>query len=139
MVGLFHDIGKIGIPDSILQKTTKLTDEEYDDIKNHPSIGAHILQPSKIFENIIPMVKHHHERYDGRGYPSGLAGEDIPLSARIVCIADSFDAMTSDRSYRPRFTLEKALEELEKCKGSQFDPNLVDLFIDEVKKEGIQP
>lgn len=131
--GLFHDIGKIGIPDSILQKTSKLTDEEYDDIKNHPSIGAHILKPAKIFENIIPIVKHHHERYDGHGYPSNLKGEEIPLSARIVCIADSFDAMTSDRSYRPRFTLFKALEELERCKGTQFDPQLVDLFVEAVK------
>lgn len=132
--GLFHDIGKIGIPDAILQKTTKLTDEEYDDIKNHPSIGAHILAPAKIFEKIIPMVKHHHERFDGRGYPGGISGENIPLFARIVTIADSFDAMTSDRSYRPRFTLYKALEELERCKGTQFDPALVDIFVEEVKQ-----
>ena len=76
------------------------------------------------------MVKHHHERYDGRGYPSGLAGEDIPYNARIVSVADSFDAMTSDRSYRPRFTLEKALAELERCKGTQFDPVMVDAFLD---------
>ena len=129
--GLFHDIGKIGIPDAILQKAGKLTDEEYHDIKNHPSIGEHILKPAKIFNDIIPMVKHHHERFDGRGYPSGLAGENIPLFARIVCIADAFDAMTSDRSYRPRYTLFKALEELERCKGTQFDPNLVDVFVQE--------
>lgn len=132
--GLFHDIGKIGIPDAILQKAGKLTDDEYHDIKNHPSIGEHILQPAKIFDNIIPMVKYHHERYDGRGYPSGLKGEDIPLNARIVCVADSFDAMTSDRSYRPRFTLYKALDELKACKGAQFDPTLVDLFVNEIIK-----
>lgn len=132
--GLFHDIGKIGIPDAILQKTSKLTDEEYSDIKNHPTIGAHIIAPAKIFEKIIPMVKYHHERYDGRGYPSGLAGEEIPLFARIITIADSFDAMTSDRSYRPRFTLFKALEEIENCKGTQFDPALADIFIEEVHK-----
>lgn len=138
--GLFHDIGKIGIPDAILQKAGKLTDDEYHDIKNHPSIGEHILKPAKIFDNIIPMVKHHHERYDGRGYPSSLKGEDIPLCARIVCIADSFDAMTSDRSYRPRFTLYKALDELKKCKGTQFDPTLVDLFVPEIlnNKEQIE-
>lgn len=130
--GLFHDIGKIGIPDSILQKAGKLTDDEYHDIKNHPSIGEHILMPAKIFNDIIPMVKHHHERFDGKGYPSGLAGNDIPLSARIVCIADSFDAMTSDRSYRPRYTLYKALDELSRCKGAQFDPDLVDLFIEQI-------
>lgn len=126
---LFHDIGKIGIPDSVLQKPTKLTDEEYDDIKNHPSIGAKILAPAKIFSNLVPMVLHHHERYDGRGYPVGLAGEDIPLMARIVCVADSFDAMTSDRSYRPRFDVLTALNELENCKGTQFDPMVVDAFL----------
>lgn len=134
MDGLFHDIGKIGIPDAVLQKTTRLTDEEYDDIKNHPSIGAHILQPARIFEKIIPMVKHHHERYDGKGYPSGLKGEEIPLCARIVSLADSFDAMTSDRSYRPRFTLFKALEEIEECKGTQFDPDLADAFVVAIKE-----
>ncbi len=126
---LFHDIGKIGIPDSILQKPGKLTDEEYDDIKNHPSIGAKIIAPAKIFDPIIPIVKHHHERFDGKGYPSGLKGEEIPLLARIVTVADSFDAMTSDRSYRPRFTLVKALDELENGKGTQFDPELVDAFV----------
>lgn len=126
---LFHDVGKIGIPDAILQKPGKLTDEEYDDIKNHPSIGAKILAPAKIFADLIPMVLNHHERYDGRGYPIGLAGEDIPLMARIVCVADSFDAMTSDRSYRPRFKVIDALEEVERCKGAQFDPLVVDAFM----------
>lgn len=132
--GLFHDIGKIGIPDRILQKTGPLTDDEYHDIKNHPSIGEHILLPAKIFNDIIPIVKHHHERFDGRGYPSGLKGTDIPLYARIACIADSFDAMTSDRSYRPRYTLYKAIEELEKGKGTQFDPDLVGIFIKELEE-----
>lgn len=126
---LFHDVGKIGIPDAILQKPGKLTDEEYDDIKNHPSIGAKILAPAKIFSDLIPMVLNHHERFDGKGYPIGLAGEDIPLMARIVCVADSFDAMTSDRSYRPRFTVIAALEEIERCKGAQFDPLVVDAFM----------
>ena len=126
---LFHDIGKIGIPDAILQKPGKLTDDEYDDIKNHPSIGAKILGPAKIFEPLIPMVLHHHERYDGRGYPGGLKGEEIPYMARIVCVADSFDAMTSDRSYRPRFTVIKAMEEMENCKGTQFDSEMVDAFM----------
>lgn len=126
---LFHDIGKIGIPDAILQKPGKLTDEEYDDIKNHPSIGAKILAPAKIFSDLVPMVLHHHERYDGKGYPVGLSGEDIPIMARIVCVADSFDAMTSDRSYRPRFKVIAALEEIEKCKSAQFDPFIVDAFM----------
>ena len=107
----------------------KLTDDEYDHIKNHPSIGAKILGPAKIFEPLIPMVLHHHERFDGRGYPGGLKGDDIPLMARIVCVADSFDAMTSDRAYRPRFTVVKAMEEMENCKGTQFDPELVDAFM----------
>lgn len=126
---LFHDIGKIGIPDSILRKPEKLTDDEYDDIKTHPSIGAKILAPAKIFSDLIPIVLNHHERYDGKGYPIGLSGEDIPLMARIVCVADSFDAMTSDRSYRPRFKVLDALEEIEKCKGTQFDPYVVDAFM----------
>ena len=96
--GLFHDIGKIGIPDSILLKPAKLTDEEYSQIKNHPSIGAHILGSAAIFQDIIPIVKHHHERYDGNGYPSKLKGEEIPYLARIAAVADTFDAMTSRRS-----------------------------------------
>ena len=95
--GLFHDIGKIGVPDSILLKDAKLTDDEYSQIKNHPSIGAHILSSAKIFENIIPIVKHHHEKYDGNGYPSKLRGEEIPFLARIAAVADTFDAMTSVR------------------------------------------
>ena len=107
----------------------KLSDDEYDNIKNHPSIGAKILGPAKIFDPLIPMVLHHHERFDGRGYPGSLKGFDIPLLARIVCVADSFDAMTSDRAYRPRFTVIKAMEEMEKCKGALFDPEIVDAFM----------
>lgn len=137
---LFHDIGKIGIPDAILKKPGSLTDDEYHDIQNHPSIGAHIIMPAKIFSNLIPIVLHHHERYDGRGYPAKLKGEDIPYMARIVAVADAFDAMTSDRSYRPRFTLIKALDELEKGKGTQFDSNIVDAFmlVFKEKKEQIE-
>ena len=96
--GLFHDIGKIGVPDNILQKEAKLTDDEYSQIKNHPSIGAHILGEAEVFKDIIPIVKHHHERFDGNGYPSKLKGEEIPFLARITAVADSFDAMTSKRS-----------------------------------------
>ena len=127
--GLFHDIGKIGIPDSILQKQAKLTDEEYSEIKNHPSIGAHILGAAAIFNDIIPIVKHHHERYDGRGYPSGLKGEEIPYLARIAAIADTFDAMTSRRSYRDALELQVVKDEFERCKGSQFDPQLAEVFL----------
>jgi HD-GYP domain-containing protein (c-di-GMP phosphodiesterase class II) len=127
--GLFHDIGKIGVPDTILLKDTKLTDEEYSEIKNHPAIGEHILSNATIFKDMIPIVKHHHERYDGRGYPSKLEGEAIPYLARITAIADSFDAMTSRRNYRDPLTLDFVKGEFEKCRGTQFDPKLTDVFL----------
>ena len=128
--GLFHDIGKIGVPDSILLKDTKLTDDEYSEIKNHPSIGAHILSTASIFKDMIPIVKHHHEKYDGTGYPGRLKGEDIPYLARITAIADSFDAMTSRRTYRDSLPLETVINEFERCKGTQFDSKLTDVFLD---------
>ena len=128
--GLFHDIGKIGVPDTILRKTDKLTDEEYSEIKNHPSIGAHILAPATIFQDIIPIVKHHHEKFDGRGYPSQLKGENIPLLARIAAVADTFDAMTSKRPYRDALPIETVIAEVERCKGTQFDPEIADVFLD---------
>ena len=136
--GLFHDIGKIGIPDSILLKEAKLDDEEYSQIKNHPSIGAHILGDVTMFKNIIPIVLHHHERFDGRGYPSQLSGEDIPLFARITAIADTFDAMTSKRSYRNALPLEVVIEEIEKCSGTQFDPKIAPVFLNILKNEYIK-
>ena len=128
--GLFHDIGKIGVPDSILLKTDRLTDDEYSEIKNHPSIGAHILSTASIFQDIIPIVKHHHERFDGKGYPGKLQGNNIPYLARIAAVADSFDAMTSKRSYRDALPLDVVIAEFEDCKGSQFDPELADVFLD---------
>ena len=128
--GLFHDIGKIGIPDSILLKPAKLTDEEYSQIKNHPSIGAHILGSAAIFQDIIPIVKHHHERYDGNGYPSKLKGEEIPYLARIAAVADTFDAMTSRRSYRGPIDVEHVKEEIKRCEGTQFDPQIAEVFIE---------
>ena len=131
--GLFHDIGKIGVPDIILQKETKLTDDEYSEIKNHPSIGAHILSTATIFKDILPIVKHHHERFDGHGYPSQLKGNDIPFLARITAIADSFDAMTSKRTYRDALPMETVISEFERCRGSQFDPELTDVFLDILK------
>ena len=127
--GLFHDIGKIGVPDSILLKTSKLTDDEYSEIKNHPTIGAHILSNATIFEKAIPIVKHHHERYDGFGYPSKLVGENIPYLARIAAVADSFDAMTSKRTYRDCLSLDIVRQEIEKNRGTQFDPNITDVFL----------
>lgn len=136
---LFHDIGKIGIPDGILLKTDKLTEDEYSEIKNHPSIGAHILSDASIFADIIPIVKHHHERYDGRGYPGKLAGNDIPLLARIVAVADTFDAMTSKRSYRQALDFDYTRKEIEKCSGTQFDPVIAKAFLEilDTQKEKI--
>ena len=137
--GLFHDIGKIGIPDNVLTKDDRLTENEFSQIKEHPTIGAHILGNAKVFQDIIPIVKHHHERYDGHGYPSNLVGEDIPYLVRIVTVVDTFDAMTSNRSYRRALTLDAVKEEIEKCKGTQFDPVIAQTFLniidsDEVKK-----
>ena len=128
--GLFHDIGKIGIPDDILLKPGKLTPDEYSEIKNHPSIGVHILSNAAIFRDIIPIVKHHHERYDGLGYPSKLKGESIPYLARIAAVADTFDAMTSKRTYRDSLSLDIVKSEIEKNKGTQFDPQVADVFLD---------
>lgn len=127
--GLFHDIGKIGIPDSILLKTTRLDDNEYSEIKNHPAIGAHILSNATIFKDIIPIVKHHHERLDGNGYPSKLKGNDIPYLARIAAVADAFDAMTSKRSYRDSLSLDIVKEEILKNSGTQFDPEIANAFL----------
>lgn len=128
--GLFHDIGKIGIPDSILLKESKLSDEEYSQIKNHPMIGVHMLGDAAIFTDILPIVKHHHERYDGRGYPSQLVGDDIPYVARIAAVADTFDAMTSKRSYRDSLPIDVVRAEIERCSGTQFDPNIAKIFLD---------
>ncbi len=127
--GLFHDVGKIGVPDVILQKNTKLTDDEYSEIKNHPSIGAHILSSATIFKDIIPIVKHHHEKYDGTGYPGMLKGDNIPYLARIAAIADSFDAMMSRRTYRDPLAKDYIISEFERCKGTQFDPEITDVFL----------
>lgn len=127
--GLFHDIGKIGIPDSILLKTTRLDDNEYSEIKNHPAIGAHILSNATVFQDIIPIVKHHHERFDGNGYPSKLKGNDIPYLARITSIADSFDAMTSKRSYRDSLSIDIVKTEILKNSGTQFDPEIASVFL----------
>ncbi|MBO5004385.1 MAG: HD domain-containing protein [Clostridia bacterium] len=131
--GLFHDIGKIGIPDSILLKDSSLTTDEYSQIKNHPSIGAHILCNAKIFKDIIPIVKHHHEKYNGTGYPSQLKGDNIPYLARITSIADSFDAMSSKRNYRNELSLDKIIEEIELNKGIQFDEEIANVFLDILK------
>lgn len=124
-----HDIGKIGIPDSVLLKKGKLTVGEYEVIKKHPETGFQILRKVKILQHVAHVVRHHHERWDGAGYPSGLAGERIPLASRIIAVADSYDAMISMRPYRPSLTHEQSIAELRRCRGSQFDPAVVDAFI----------
>lgn len=133
--GLFHDVGKIGIPDSILLKESKLTDSEYSQIKNHPSIGAHILQNATIFKDIVPIVKHHHEKYDGTGYPGQLKHDNIPYLARIAAVADTFDAMTSKRSYRDALPLDVVTDEFKKYSGTQFDPEVTKVFLDILENE----
>ncbi len=129
IAGLVHDIGKIGIPEHILGKTSRLTDDEFDAIKRHPEIGHRILRDLPQFDDVLPAVLHHHERWDGRGYPKGLAGDDIPLAARIMALADTFDAMSSTRAYRPAMSRDKVFAEFRRCSGTQFDPSLVDPFL----------
>ncbi|MDO8585529.1 MAG: diguanylate cyclase [Armatimonadota bacterium] len=129
MAGLLHDLGKIGVPDAILNKPGRLTDEEHETIKRHPSVGGNILQRAPQLDRIIPGVLFHHERWDGLGYPDGLSGEGIPLIARILALADSFDAMTSDRPYRKALSVEQALAEIEANAGKQFDPDLAESFL----------
>ncbi|MGE5653095.1 MAG: HD domain-containing phosphohydrolase [Bacillota bacterium] len=125
---LLHDIGKIGIADAILSKPARLTDEEYAVIQTHPAQGLRILEPVDTLQNILDYVLCHHERYDGYGYPGGAQGETIPLGARILCVADSFDAMTSGRPYQKARSIEAALNELWLCAGQQFDPQVVAAF-----------
>lgn len=124
-----HDIGKIGIPDDILNKPDKLTPEEFQIICEHPTIGGTIIEKMKVFRPIAGIVRHHHERFDGTGYPAKLRGGDIPLGARIVAVADAFDAMTTPRPYRLPLTWEVAIEEIRQGCGTQFDPEVVSAFL----------
>lgn len=126
--GLLHDIGKLGIPERILLKPTKLTADEYNIVKEHVVLGAEILQASQSLHNLIPIIRHHHERYDGKGYPDGLTGEEIPIEARIVAVADAVEAMASDRPYRRAMYLDQILIELNMNSGTQFDPQVVRAF-----------
>lgn len=135
--GLLHDIGKIGITESILSKPMKLNEEEYEIIKQHPILGYEIVKSVSSFKKsgILDMVLYHHERYDGKGYPYGLKGEDIPLSARIISIADSFDAMISKRAYKDDNDLDYAMFEIIQNKGIQFDPTIAETFLDILEKD----
>ena len=128
IAGRLHDIGKIGIRDDVLLKPGRLTDEEFSHIKNHPTIGSSILQTIPSISDIIPVVYSHHERMDGKGYPQGLDGKDIPLWARMTAVADTYDALTSDRPYRNGMTHEQAMVIIEQAKGPQLCPDCVDLF-----------
>ncbi|OGO86752.1 MAG: hypothetical protein A2Y22_05935 [Clostridiales bacterium GWD2_32_59] len=127
--GYFHDIGKIGIKDHIITKETRLTDEEFAEIKRHPEKGFGILKSNNMFKKILPLIKYHHEKLDGTGYPEGLKGNQIPILVRIISIADSFDAMMSKRTYRDKLGIEKSVSELKRCSGTQFDPEIVEVFI----------
>ncbi len=135
---LFHDIGKIGTPDAVLNKPSRLTEEEFLVMKQHPEQTFQILREFPAFEKIATAARYHHERFDGRGYPEGLKGEDIPLHARIILIADTFDAMTSTRTYRKGLPYEVAYEELAQFTGSQFDPACVKAFVDGMAKEALK-
>lgn len=130
IAGLVHDVGKIGVPEVVLCKPGRLTDEEFALIKLHPEIGHRILRDIPQLADVLPGVLYHHERWDGRGYPHGLAGEAIPLFARLIAIADSFDAMSSTRTYRSAMPREKVLAEIERCGGTQFDPQLSRFFVE---------
>ena len=132
---MLHDIGKIAIPDDTLLKPGKLTDEEYSTIKNHPAIGENILKPIVILDAERKIIRHHHERWDGKGYPDGLSEHDIPLLSRIIAVADSFDAMTNNRPYRNAMDIKEAVAELKRNSDTQFDKSIVDSFLSALEKE----
>lgn len=135
---LFHDIGKIGTPDLILNKPFRLSEEEFNIMKKHPENSFEILRDFPLFEKIAGNVKLHHERYDGKGYPMGIKGNEIPFASRVILIADTFDAMTSTRPYRKGLAYEIAYDELRQFSGTQFDPAIVELFIQGMTKERIK-
>lgn len=131
--GLFHDVGKIAIPQTIIHKPAKLDNDEFEIMKKHPEVSEDIvksLNHHEFFKNLLPSVRNHHERYDGRGYPDGLVGDNVPLIARVILVADTYDAMTQTRSYRKGLTAEAVYLELQKFSGTQFDPQIAKTFID---------
>ena len=135
LIALLHDVGKIGISNAIINKKGKLTDEEYAEIKRHPTVGREILSKISIDPKLAIGASFHHERYDGKGYPMGLKGEEIPEIARIIAVADSYDAMASKRSYRDVLPKEKIRSELVKGKGTQFDPSFAEIMINIIDED----
>ncbi len=135
MMGLLHDVGKIGVPDAVINKPARLTDEEYEIIKTHPVIGARILEKIKAMPTLMTGAKWHHERYDGTGYPDGLKGNEIPEEARIIAVADAYDAMSSRRSYRDELSQATVRAEIEKGKGTQFDPAFADIMLQMIDED----
>lgn len=134
--GMLHDIGKLGVPTKVLQKTGKLDDDEYAAIKLHPTRGYEIVREIGFLDEALAGIRHHHERLDGRGYPMGLVGMEIPESARVISVADVFDCLTSTRSYRKAWSVEAAIAELRRCAGTQFDPRMVEALVGAVEREG---
>ena len=132
-----HDLGKIAIPDHILLKPGRLDPDERSVMESHSTIGSDLVSNLSLYKAGREYILYHHERYDGRGYPHGLAGEDTPLGARILAVADSYQAMTSDRPYRKALPVDVAVAELQRCRGSQFDPQVVDAFIAELIESGV--
>ena len=131
-----HDVGKLGVPEHILFKPSALTGEEWEEVRCHPEVGYRIALSSPELAPVAELIRQHHERWNGRGYPRGLCGEEIHILSRILAIADAYDAMTSERPYRPALSHEEALEELKRCAGTQFDPRLVEIFVRLLSEKG---
>jgi putative nucleotidyltransferase with HDIG domain len=134
--GLLHDIGKIRLPPALLRSEGGTTAEEWEQIHRHPSLGVEVLRPITVWEDVLPLIANHHERWDGKGYPHGLEGEAIPLGARIIAVAEVFDAISRRGPHVPDRTIDEALAEIERCAGTQFDPRIARLFVEEYRLRG---